>query len=88
MRFDSLEEQRKGRRAVFDAVVKFKLQSRHLAISVDCDTTVTSNYGVGTITQPDGTATPTNNRISMFRIKQGEQWKQVHNHISPLRPPQ
>jgi hypothetical protein len=33
-RFDSPEEQRKDRQTVFDAGVKFKLQSRHLEISV------------------------------------------------------
>ena len=83
-RFDSLEEQRKSQQAAFDAGVKFNIQTRHLEISVYGDTAVTTNYGVGTITQPDGTVNPDSNRITRVWVKQGGQWKQVHQHFSPV----
>ncbi len=85
-RFD-IEEARKNRQAAFDAGLKFNIQTRHLEISVYGDTAVTTNYGVGTITQPDGTVNPDSNRITRVWIKQGGQWKQVHQHISPVRLP-
>jgi ketosteroid isomerase-like protein len=87
-RFDSLEELRKPRQAGFDAGVKFNVQPRHLEISVYGDTAVTTNYGVGTVTQPNGTVVQLNNRITRVWIKQGGQWKQVHQHLSPVRLPQ
>ncbi|MCH7804783.1 MAG: hypothetical protein IH937_11950 [Acidobacteria bacterium] len=49
---------------------------------------MTTSYGVGTVTQPDGTVNPTNNRITRVWVKQAGQWKQFHNHISPVRVPQ
>ena len=87
-RFDSTEELRKPRQAAFDAGVRFNVQSRHLEISVYGDTAVTTNYGVGTVTQPNGTVVQLNNRITRVWIKQGGQWKQVHQHLSPVRLPQ
>jgi len=87
-RFDSLEEQRKDRQAAVDAGLKYNIRSRHLEISVYGDTAVTTSYGVGTVTGPDGTVNPTNNRITRVWVKQRGQWKQVHNHISPVRLPQ
>ena len=87
-RFDSLEEQRKSQQAAFDAGVKFNVQSRHLEISVYGETAVTTNYGVGTITRPNGTTGQVNNRITTVLIKQGGQWKVVHQHLSPVVLPQ
>ena len=87
-RSDSLEEQRMNRQAAVDAGLKYNIQSRHLEISVYGDTAVTTSYGVGTVTQPDGTVNPTNNRITRVWVKQGGQWKQVHQHISPVVLPQ
>jgi ketosteroid isomerase-like protein len=77
-----------NRQAAVDAGLKYNIQSRHLEISVYGDTAVTTSYGVGTVTQPDGTVNPTNNRITRVWVKQGGQWKQVHNHLSPVRLPQ
>ncbi len=87
-RFDSVEEIRKPRQAAFDAGVKFNVQSRHLEISVYGDTAVTTNYGVGTVTQPNGTTGQVNNRITRVWVKQGGQWKADHSHLSPLNTPQ
>ncbi len=87
-KYDSLEERRKIQQAEFDSGVKYNVQSRHLEISVYGDTAVTTSYGVGTVTQPDGTVNPTNNRITRVWVKQGGQWKQVHQHFSPMVLPQ
>jgi len=87
-RSDSLEEARSSFQAARDAGLKFNIQQRHLEISVYGDTAVTTSYGVGTITPPNGTTFQVNNRITRVWIKQGGQWKQVHQHLSPVRLPQ
>ena len=87
-KYDSLEERRKIQQAEFDSGVKYNVQSRHLEISVYGDTAVTTNYGAGRITQPDGTVNPLNIRITRIWVKQGGQWKQVHQHFSPMVLPQ
>ncbi len=87
--FDSLEERRNSFQATVDAGVKLNFQARHSDVRVYGNSTaVTTSYGVGTITQPNGTVVQFNNRITRVLVKQGGQWKQVHRHISPLRGPQ
>ncbi len=87
--FDSLEDRRKSFQATVDAGVKLNIQGRHIDVRVYGNSTaVATSYGVGTITQPNGTAVQFNNRITRVLVKQGGQWKQVHRHISPLRGPQ
>ncbi len=84
-----LEEARKNRQAAFDAGLKFNVQDRHIEVSVYGNSTaVATNYGVGRVTQPNGTTGQVNNRITAVLIKQGGQWKVVHQHISPVRLPQ
>ncbi len=86
---DSLEERRKTRQAEFDAGLKYNLQARHIDVRVYGNSTaVTTHYGVGRITFPDGTTGQPNNRITRVWIKQGGQWKLTHQHISPVRLPQ
>ena len=88
-RSDSLEELRKTRQAEFDAGLKYNLQARHIDVRVYGNlTAVTTHYGVGRITFPDGTTGQPNNRITRVWVKQGGQWKAVHNHLSPVRLPQ
>ena len=83
--FDSLEERRNSFQATVDAGVKLNFQARHSDVRVYGNSTaVTTSYGVGTITQPNGTVVQFNNRITRVLVKQGGQWKQVHRHISPL----
>ena len=87
--FDSLEERRKNRQAAFDAGLKLNVQQRHLEVRVYGNlTAVTTSYGVGTITQPNGTTVQVNNRITRVWVKQGGQWKFVHVHLSPVVLPQ
>ena len=86
---DSLEERRKDRQAEFDAGLKYNLQARHIDVKVYGNSTaVTTHYGVGRVTFQDGTTGQPNNRITRVWIKQGGQWKAVHQHLSPVRLPQ
>ncbi len=87
--FDSLEERRNSFQAARDAGLKLNVQARHLDVRVYGNSTaVATNYGVGTITRPNGTTGQVNNRITAVLIKQGGQWKLVHQHISPVVLPQ
>ncbi len=87
-RFDSVEELRRNQQARFDAGLKLNIQSRHVEVSVYGNTAVATSYRVGRITFPDGRTVQLNNRITTVWIKQGGQWKVVHQHNSPLRLPQ
>ena len=87
-RSDSLEEQRKNQQAGVDAGVKLNIQSRHVEVSLYGNTAVSTRYGVGTVTQPNGTVVQLNNRITTVWVKQGGQWKITHMHLSPVRLPQ
>ncbi len=88
-RFDSLEEQRKNQQAGVDSGFKLNIQPRHVEVSVYGNSTaVTTSYGVGRITGPNGTTVQVNNRITRVWVKQGGQWKRAHQHISPVVLPQ
>ncbi len=87
-RFDSLEEQRKNQQAGVDAGFKLNIQPRHVEVSLYGNTAVSTRYGVGSLTVPDGTTVRLNNRITTVWVKQGGQWKVVHQHISPVVLPQ
>ncbi len=78
------------RRQAFQATrVKFNVQARHIDVRIyGSSTAVATNYGVGRITRPDGTTGQVNNRITAVLIKQGGQWKIVHQHLSPVVLPQ
>ena len=87
--FDSLEERRQAFQATVDSGVKLNVQARHIDVRVYGNlTAVTTNYGVGSTTFPNGTTGPVNARITTVLIKQGGQWKIAHMHFSPLRGPQ
>jgi len=78
------------RRQAFQATrVKFNVQARHIDVRIyGSSTAVATNYGMGRITRPDGTTGQVNNRITAVLIKQGGQWKIVHQHLSPMVLPQ
>ena len=81
----SLQEQRANRQAALDAGVRYNLQPLHNDVRGYGNlTAIATRYGVGTITQADGTTRQVNNRITDVWVKQGEQWKVVHRHVSPL----
>ena len=87
--FDSREERRNSFQATVDAGVKLNVRGRHIEARVYGNSTaVATSYGVGTVTQPNGTTNQTNQRITTVLIKQGGQWKVVHRHLSPVVLPQ
>jgi len=86
--FDSAEERRNSFQALRDTGFKLNVQLRNVEVSVYGDTAVTTSYGVGTVTQPNGTTVRVNNRLTTVLVKQGGQWKEVHRHLSPIRLPQ
>ena len=70
--------------------LKRNLQLRHLEVKVYGNTAVTTGYVVGTVTTANGTTDQTRALRTSVLIKQGGQWKEVHQHRSPLNiaPPQ
>jgi len=83
----SLGEQR----STFEASgLKRNLQLRHLEVKVYGNTAITTCYVVGTTTNADGITNQARSQRTGVLIKQGGQWKEVHQHRSPLRiaPPQ
>ena len=47
---------------------------------------VETSYTTGSSTSPKGTIMPHRNRATRIWIKQGGQWKIVHQHYSPMQP--
>ncbi len=85
----SLEEQKRSHRNQVNAGRKRNYQLRHMEVKVyGGDTAIVTAYLVGLGTFPDGTVVPHNDRRTAVLIKQGGQWKEVHQHQSPLRGPQ
>ena len=78
------EEQVKDLQATFDAGTKFNLEIAHLEAKVYGNTAVVTGYVVGTVTNPDGTAQQSRARRTAVLIKEGNEWKEVHTHISPV----
>ena len=87
----SVEAIKNGFQASVDAGFKRNIQMRHLDVRVYGNlTAVTTGYGVGTTTLPDGTTVQVAYQRTSVLIKQGGQWKEVHQHRSRLNiaPPQ
>jgi len=84
----SLEEQKNALAAQARAGVKRNYQITHMEVRVYGNTAVVTGYLTGTRTQPDGTVGQMRDRRTGVFVKQGGQWKEVHRHQSPLRPPQ
>ncbi len=85
-RFHSLEERRNDFQAGVDAGQKLNLQLQHMEVKVYGTTAVVTGYLMGTDTAADGTVTQSRQQRTEVLIKQGGQWKSVHNHRSPLFP--
>ncbi len=86
-RSHSLEEQKN---AFVASGLKRNLQFRHLEVKVYGNTAVVTCYVVGSTTNASGTTFQTRALRTGVMIKQGGQWKEVHQHRSPLiiAPPQ
>jgi len=85
-RVHSLEERRNGFQAQVDAGEKRNLQLQHIEVKVYGNAAVVTGYLMGTSTAADGTVTQSRQQRTEVLIKQGGQWKAVHNHRSPLFP--
>ncbi len=80
----SREEQEKSLQAVLDNGVKFNLELAHLDVKVYGKAAVATGYVVGTITNPDGTTSESRAQRTAVLIKEGNDWKEVHVHSSPV----
>jgi len=78
---NSLEEQKN---AFVASGLERNLQLRHLEVKVYGNTAVTTGYVVGSTTNANGTTFQTRALRTGVMIKQGGQWKEVHQHRSPL----
>ena len=87
-RYTSLEERKKG----FERRVKAGLrnnynQPRHSEVEVHGGMfAVETSYTTGSSTSPSGTISQHQNRATRIWMKQGGQWKIVHQHYSPIQP--
>ena len=78
------EEQVKDLQATIDAGTKFNLEIAHLDVKIYGNTAVVTGYLVGTVTNPDGTIQQVRDRRTAVLIKEGNEWKEVHAHLSPV----
>ncbi len=83
----SIEAQRKDLQALFDAGMKPNLELQLLKVKVYGDTAVVTSYVVGTMTSPEGKTEQIKARRTAVLIKQDGEWKEAHNHTSPLTTP-
>ncbi len=85
-RVHSLEERRNGFQAQVDAGERRNLHLQHMEVKVYGNAAVVTGYLMGTSTAADGTVTQSRQQRTEVLIKQGGQWKAVHNHRSALFP--
>ena len=79
---DSVEEATAELQAEFDEGNKFDLRLEDLNIAVYGDTAVVTSLQTGTVTSPDGTTYEVNDRRTSVVVRDGNEWKEVHTHIS------
>jgi len=80
----SREEQIKSLQAGFDAGLQLNLDLAHLEVKVYGKAAVVTGYVVGTITNPGGTTSESRAQRTAVLIKEGNDWKEVHVHSSPV----
>ena len=80
----SLEAERESLEAQLKAGVKYNHQLRHIEVRVYGNTALSTSYVVGSSTSPDGRTSTVNMRRTTVLIKEDGQWKEVHNHLSPV----
>jgi ketosteroid isomerase-like protein len=92
-RNDSLEEEKKTRQAMFDRGRSDSTQPsftsvanvlRHVEVQVYGTTAVLTGYLSGPVTLSDGSTRQGTRRVTAVWIKQGNEWKEVHDHMSTL----
>lgn len=70
---------------LFDAGLDFDVDIHHLEARVYGDTGVATYYTTGPTTYPNGSVLSGIFRASMIATFQGNRWRVVHIHISPLQ---
>ncbi len=79
---DSLEEETAALQADFDEGLRFDFELVDLDVAVYGDAAVVTSFQAGTVTLPDGTTEEIMNRRTAVVVRDGDEWKEVHNHIS------
>ncbi len=83
----SAEEEKRSLKAQLDAGMKYNHRLVHVEVKVFGDTAITTGYVVGSSTSPDGTTRRVMMRRTGVVIKRNGQWKELHNHLSPVVAP-
>ncbi len=83
----SAEEEKRSLKAQLDAGMKYNHRLIHVEVKVFGDTAITTGYVVGSSTAPDGTTNQVMMRRTGVVIKRNGQWKELHNHLSPVVAP-
>ncbi len=84
----SAEEEKSSLKAQLDAGMKYNHRLIHVEVKIFGDTAITTGYVVGSATSPDGTTSQAMMRRTGVVIKRNGQWKELHNHLSPVVAPQ
>jgi len=84
----SAEEEKRSLKAQLDAGMKYNHRLIHVEVKIFGDTAITTGYVVGSATSPDGTTSQAMMRRTGVVIKRNGQWKELHNHLSPVVAPQ
>jgi len=72
-------------KAAFNAGLKLAITARHLDVKIYGNTAIATGYIEGSITLPGGGIfEDIRQRFTEVWIKQGDNWKRVHIHSSPL----
>ena len=83
----SAEEEKRSLQAQLDAGMKYNHRLVHVEVKIFGDTAITTGYVVGSATSPDGTTSQAMMRRTGVVIKRNGQWKELHNHLSPVVAP-
>ncbi len=79
---DSLEKETAELQADFDEGLQFDFELVELDVTVYGDAAVVTSLQTGTVTLPDGTTEEVINRRTAVVVRDGDDWKEVHSHIS------
>ena len=98
-RWDDLEEEKNAAKATMDAarqrdssrssVRSFRnVQVKHMEVRIYGRlTAIVTGYLTGTDTAPDGSPYQSARRFTAVWVKQGDRWREAHDHMSMLRVP-
>ena len=80
----SLQGQLQATRALYESGIKFDLKLTNMTIKIYNKAAVVTGHVVGTVITPDGEVINAREQRTAVLIKEDENWKEVHVHISPL----